>query len=55
MEIEEWQKGEHSILTPLQRLILHEEWLKKIHKQLRPDIEDNISKEDCSTIHGFID
>jgi hypothetical protein len=55
MKIEEWQKGEETTLTSLQRLSLHNDWLQKIHQELRDKFEQDKPKEEQSSIIGFID
>ena len=35
MQIQEFQKGENSKLTPMERVRLHNEWLKNIHNELK--------------------
>jgi len=41
LETQDWQIGDDSKTPPLQRIDLHNEWLKKIHQ----DIQDNIKPE----------
>jgi hypothetical protein len=55
MEKQDWQKGEETTLTPIQRLSLHNDWLQKIHQELRDKFEEDKPKEDESSIIGFID
>ena len=42
MKIKEWQKGNESELTPLQRIELMNEWLKSIKEYIlsKPEIEN---------------
>lgn len=56
MKIEEWQKGNESSLTSLERLQLHNEWLKKIHADLQEQIKkSNPTKESEILLGGFDD
>lgn len=55
MEINEWQKGCDSELTSLQRIILHEEWLKQIHKEVKDKIKFNEPEVTKTPIIGFPD
>lgn len=57
MKIEEWQLGEKSKLTNEQRLELHQEWLKKIHKEMKEKINLKGSKEsnESKEVVGFPD
>jgi hypothetical protein len=55
MEIKEWQKGPDSELNSLQRIILHEEWLKQIHKEIKDEIKSNEPEITKTPIIGFLD
>ena len=55
MEIKEWQKGPDSELTSLQRIVLHEDWLKQIHKEVKDKIESNKPIVTNTLIVGFPD
>lgn len=39
MEQQDWQKGCKSTTSTNERIIAHEEWLKKIHKEIKEKIE----------------
>jgi hypothetical protein len=56
MKIEEWQKGSESELSSLQRLELHEVWLKNHHETLRKTILDKkLSNAPEKIIQGFVE
>lgn len=53
MNLEEWQKGSYSKIDSLQRMNLHNEWLKQQHKEvIEKIIEKKQSKEEV-IIEGF--
>ena len=54
MKQEEWQKGNDSSLSSMERLKLHNEWLKQIHQEIKDNLIKPISNED-EVIVGFID
>ena len=45
MELKEWQKGNESSLTSLQRLELHILWLEQLHAEMRQAILEKKIKE----------
>lgn len=53
MKIENWQLGEESEILPLQRIELHEEWLKKIHNEIKSSTGS--TKEEEVILGGFVD
>lgn len=55
MKIEEWQKGDESEMTSLQRMIAHNEWLKEIHNEIREIILKEKKKEDTEELIGGFD
>ena len=56
MEIQEWRKGNESTLTSMDRLELHNLWLKEIHKKLKEEIEKNKpQREEEILLGGFED
>jgi len=54
MKQEEWQKGEDSKLTPMERVRLHNEWLKKIHQEIKDKLIKPTSNEP-EVLIGFVD
>ncbi len=55
MELKEWQLGDESEMTSLQRMIAHNEWLKEIHNEIREKILKEKKKEDTEEIIGGFD
>jgi hypothetical protein len=55
MKQEEWQLGTDSKITSLQRIVLHEDWLKQIHKEVKDKIESNKPIVTNTLIVGFPD
>jgi len=55
MKQQEWQKGNQSELTSIQRVVLHDEWLKQQHKEVREKIESKKIKKEEQLNVGFID
>lgn len=51
--MEEWQKGANSSLTSLQRIELHNQWLKELHELIREEIRQEKVKDEDNTIQGF--
>ena len=49
---EEWQRGNESNLTSMERLFLHQEWLKKQHKDVKDNITSRIKVEE-KAVQGF--
>lgn len=39
MTKKEWQKGSESTISTNERIILHQEWLNNIHKDIKEKIE----------------
>jgi hypothetical protein len=52
--LEDWQQGDNSHTTPIQRLIKHQEWLKKLHKEIKDDIFQRNKPEEKEPV-GFIE
>lgn len=56
MKQEEWQKGNDSKLTSLQRLELHNIWLKTMHEEIKNQIIiKNNPDPSNEEIVGFLD
>lgn len=55
MTQQEWQKGIDSETPSMQRSLLHQEWLKEQHKDIKRAIEEKKVKEEEKTIVGFDD
>ena len=55
MKQEDWQKVEETKLTSLQRVILHNEWLKKQQQDVRNKILDKKLIEEEHIPGGFDD
>jgi len=53
IEIQNWQEGSKSNVSPTQRLQEHQEWLKKQHKDVRDNISSRIKVEEKPVI-GFV-
>jgi hypothetical protein len=53
IEIQNWQEGSKSNVSPTQRLQEHEEWLKKQHKDVRDKITSRIKVEE-KPVQGFV-
>lgn len=51
--MEEWQKGNNSALTSLERVELHNKWLKQVHETIRKEIRQEKEKHEETTIQGF--
>jgi len=50
---EPWQRGNESNMTSIDRLIHHEEWLKKQHKDVRDSIHSKNEVEE-KPVQGFV-
>jgi len=55
MIVENWQTGNDSKITSLQRGVLNQEWLDKIHNELKQIIEDKKPKVEEPPLLGFPD
>lgn len=55
MMIKEWQLGEDSKITSTERSLLHQEWLKEQHRDVKRAIQEKKVKEEEKTIVGFDD
>jgi len=55
MEIENWQRGNESELTSLQRERLHSMWLNKIHEEIKNKLNEKKTKDEPKETLGFID
>jgi hypothetical protein len=54
MEKQEWQKGNDSSLTSLQRLELHILWLEQLHSEMKQAIlERRIKEIEVNPFQGF--
>ncbi len=54
MEKQEWQKGNDSSLTSLQRLELHILWLEQLHSEMKQAIlERRIKEIEVNPLQGF--
>jgi len=51
--LEDWQQGDNSHTSPIQRLIKHQEWLKKLHKEIKDNIFQRNKEEDKEPV-GFV-
>lgn len=52
---QEWQTGIDSETPSMQRSLLHQEWLKKQHKEVRESIQKKKGKEEEKLVIGFDD
>jgi hypothetical protein len=50
---QEWQKGNESKITSMDRLIYHQEWIKQHHQDIKNKIYLNEKEEDKKAV-GFI-
>jgi hypothetical protein len=54
MKIEEWQKGNDTKMTSLQRLELHILWLEQLHAEMKAAIlEKKIKEIEVNPLQGF--
>ena len=53
MVIENWQLGIDSKLTPVQRMVLHNEWLEQQHREVRNKIDKKYEKPKVEINEGF--
>jgi hypothetical protein len=54
MEKQEWQKGNDSKMTSLQRLELHILWLEQLHAEMKQAIlEKKINEIEVNPLQGF--
>jgi len=54
MEKQEWQKGNDSKMTSLQRLELHILWLEQLHAEMKQAIlEKKIKEIEVNPLQGF--
>jgi hypothetical protein len=49
---DDWQRGNESNLSSMERLIHHQEWLKKQHKDVKEKIQSRIKIEEPPVV-GF--
>jgi hypothetical protein len=49
---DDWQRGNESNLSSMERLIHHQEWLKKQHKDVKEKIQSRIEIEEPPVV-GF--
>ena len=52
-KIEEWRRGNETKLLPLQRMVLHNEWLKKQHQDVRDNIYKKYEQPEEKITEGF--
>ena len=52
---EDWQKPEETELTALQRTVLHSEWLKRQHEEIKRKIEEKKPVIEQEEIPGGFD
>lgn len=52
---EDWQTGEKTKVNYLQRITLHEEWLKNIHKEIKEATSNKEKEETEKFLGGFED
>jgi hypothetical protein len=48
----DWNKGNESKLTSIERLMYHQEWLQKQHKDIKDKIHSRIKVEE-KPVQGF--
>lgn len=54
MKLEEWQKGNDTKMTSLQRLELHILWLEQLHTEMKQAIlEKKIKEIEVNPLQGF--
>ena len=49
----DWQRGNESKLTSMDRMMYHQEWLKLMHQEMRQRIQSKIKVEEAPVV-GFI-
>ena len=49
----DWQRGNESKLTSIDRMMYHQEWLKLMHQEMRQRIQSKIKVEEAPVV-GFI-
>ena len=52
-KLEDWQLGNESKMTSLDRMMSHTEWLKQQHKEMRQRIQSKVKVED-KPVQGFV-
>ena len=52
-KLEDWQLGNESKITSIDRMLIHQEWLKLQHEQMKKLIDAKIVVED-KPIQGFV-
>jgi hypothetical protein len=50
--LQDWQRGNESKLTSIERLFLHQEWLKRQHQDIKDKIQSSIKVEE-KPVYGF--
>ncbi len=50
--LQEWQLGNESKLSSIERMYLHQEWLKNQHQDIRNKIHSSIKIEE-KPVYGF--
>jgi hypothetical protein len=53
MKLQEFQRGNECKLSSTERLFLHQEWIKKQHKDIRDKIHSRIKVEE-KPVQGFV-
>lgn len=54
IEIEDWRRGNNSTINSIERSLLHQQWMKIQHLEVREKIESKKIKEEPLNV-GFID
>ena len=52
-KLEDWQLGNESKITSIYRMLIHQEWLKLQHEEMKQRIQSKIKIED-KPIQGFV-
>lgn len=52
-KLENWQLGNESKMNSIDRMIVHQEWLKLQHKEMKERIQSKITVEEKPVI-GFV-
>lgn len=51
--LQEWQLGNESKMTSLDRMMSHTEWLKQQHEEMRQRIQSKVKVEE-KPVQGFV-
>ena len=52
-KLEDWQLGNESKITSIDRMLIHQEWLKLQHEEMKQRIQSKIKVED-KPVQGFV-